>query len=59
MAWTRRLPSGRYQACYRDASGSTRTAGTFRRKGDAQDTGDEEERKIRRGEWTDPSCGAF
>lgn len=54
MAWTRKLPSGRYQACYRDASGSTRTAGTFRRKGDAQNAGDEEERKIRRGEWTDP-----
>jgi integrase len=54
VSWTRKLPSGRYQACYRDASGSTRTAGTFRRKGDAQDTGDEQERKIRRGEWTDP-----
>jgi integrase len=54
MAWTRKLPSTRWQACYRDASGSTRTAGTFRRKGDAQDTGEEEERKIRRGEWTDP-----
>lgn len=55
MAWARKLPSGRYQACYRDRNGKMRTAGTFLRKGDAQDVGEEEERKIRRDEWIDPT----
>lgn len=54
MAWTRKLPSGRFQGQYRDAAGSTRTTGTFHRKGDAQDAGDEQESRLRRGEWLDP-----
>jgi integrase len=54
MAWSRKLPSGRWQACYRDSSGATRTAGTFSRKSDARDVAEEEERKLRRGEWIDP-----
>lgn len=32
MAWTRQLPSGRYQGMYRDAAGRIRSAGTFDRK---------------------------
>jgi hypothetical protein len=48
MAWTRRLPSKRWQACYRDASGRTRTAGSFARKADAETAGEEES----------PGCGA-
>jgi integrase len=47
-------PSGRWQACYRDEEDQIRTAGTFERKGDAQSAGAEEDRNIRRGEWTDP-----
>ncbi|MCF8784176.1 tyrosine-type recombinase/integrase [Rhodococcus ruber] len=35
MAWTRQLPSGRYQGMYRDAAGRIRSAGTFDRKKDA------------------------
>ena len=54
MAWARKLPSGRWQACYRDSTGATRTAGTFSRKSDARDVAEEEERKLRRGEWIDP-----
>lgn len=55
MAWTRKLPSGRWQALYRDASGRTRTAGSFLRKGDAADAGEEQEGAIRRRTWIDPS----
>jgi hypothetical protein len=54
MAWARPLPSKRWQACYRDASGRTRTAGTFARKGDAETAGEEEESRMRWGEWIDP-----
>ncbi len=54
MAWARKLPSGRYQALYRDPSARVRTTGTFRRKGDAQVAGEEQESKLRRGVWLDP-----
>ncbi len=54
MAWTRKLPSDRWQALYRDSAGRVRTAGTFRRKGDAQVAGEEQESKLRRGVWLDP-----
>ena len=32
MAWTRELPSGRFQAIYRDAEGRTRSAGSYPRE---------------------------
>ncbi|EOM75549.1 tyrosine-type recombinase/integrase [Rhodococcus rhodnii] len=32
MAWTRQLPSGRYQGLYRDTAGKIRSAGSFPRK---------------------------
>jgi integrase len=54
MAWTRKLPSGRYQGQYRDASGKTRTTGTFARKADARAEADDQEARIRRDEWIDP-----
>jgi integrase len=54
MAWARRLPSKRWQACYRDASGRTRTAGSFARKGDAETAAEDQESALRRGEWIDP-----
>jgi hypothetical protein len=54
MAWTRKLPSGRYQGQYRDTSGKTRTTGTFARKADARAEADDQEAKIRRDEWIDP-----
>ncbi len=55
MAWTRKLPSGRWHAEYRDATGRKRAVpGTFLRQGDAKHAGEEEEARIRRGEWTDP-----
>lgn len=55
MAWARKLPSGRWQASYRDTSGKTKTAGSFIRKSDATSAGEEEERKLRRGDWIDPA----
>ena len=54
MAWTRKLPSGRFQGLYRDATGRTRTTGTFARKGDARDAADDQEAGIRKGSWVDP-----
>ncbi len=35
MAWTRILPSGKYQGCYRDAQGIERSAGTFTQHAEA------------------------
>ena len=32
MAWARRLPSGRYQSLYRDASGRVRSEGSWKLK---------------------------
>jgi hypothetical protein len=54
MAWARKLPNGRYQGQYRDASNRTRSVGTFVRKGDAVVEAQEEESRIRRDEWIDP-----
>lgn len=55
MPWTRKLPSGKWQGCYRDSSGRARTAGAFRRKADAEDAAEEQEAGMRRGTWTDPA----
>ena len=54
MAWTRKLPSGRYQGLYRDPSGRTRSTGSFQRKGDAQDAARGAEAQMRSGAWIDP-----
>lgn len=58
MAWTRKLPSGRWQGYYRDPTRKIRRAserGTFVRKSDASTAAQEQERAIRHGNWTDPS----
>lgn len=57
MAWTRKLPSGKWQGCYRDLHNKTRTAGAFIRKQDAKDAAAAQESKMRRGDWIDPSLG--
>ncbi|GGG04511.1 site-specific integrase [Rhodococcoides trifolii] len=36
MAWARKLPSGKWQACYRDSAGGVRTAGTYPRQNQAK-----------------------
>jgi integrase len=54
VAWTRKLPSGRIQACYRDPSGRTRMAGSLGRKGAAERAWEEQETRMRGGEWLDP-----
>lgn len=46
MAWTRKLPSGRWQAQYRDASGRQQTAGSWLRKSDALDAARGEEQAV-------------
>lgn len=53
MAWTRKLPSGKWQGSYRDAGTRVHSA-TFLRKQDAKDWADENESLIRRGDWIDP-----
>ena len=57
MAWTRKLPSGRFQGLYRGPSGKVHSVGSFVNEGDAEDEAKAEERKLvrRRGEWTDPA----
>ncbi|MGI8406958.1 MAG: tyrosine-type recombinase/integrase [Actinomycetota bacterium] len=61
MAWTRKLPSGRWQGYYRDRNGTIWTAtydgtrGTFRRQSDAKAAAEEQESRLRRGEWIDPT----
>ena len=54
MAWTRKLPSGRWQGLYRDPADRVRTAGSFVNKGDAKDAAEAYERKVGRDEWIDP-----
>ncbi|CAN5743072.1 site-specific integrase [soil metagenome] len=54
MAWSRRLPSGKWQGLYRDPGRAVRTTGTFLRKRDAEDAAEEQEANMRRGAWTDP-----
>ncbi|RLV56026.1 site-specific integrase [Aeromicrobium phragmitis] len=66
MAWAEKLPSGRWRGSYRDASGKTRSAGTFAHKAKAQRAasaaeldarrrlaGDPDARKQTWGQWVD------
>lgn len=55
MAQIRKLPSGRWQGRYCDATGKVHTVGTFVRRDDAKDAAEQEERKIPRNEWTNPA----
>jgi hypothetical protein len=60
VAWTRKLPSGRWQGYYRDRTGKIRRAsesaggGSYARKEDARHTAEELESQIRRRVWIDP-----
>lgn len=57
MSKPRKLPSGRWQARYYVTEGTeqtSRSAGTFTTKRDAQDAIDGELAKIRAGKWIDP-----
>jgi hypothetical protein len=47
MAWTRKLPSGRYQGQFKDDTGCIRSVGTWDRKGDAKRAADEEQRRSK------------
>lgn len=53
MAWTERLPSGKYRGIYRDAAGVRRSAGTFTHKVKAQNAASALEQKARRDAWRD------
>ena len=57
MAWPRKLPSGKWQGQYRDSTGQIRSAGTFLRRSDALAAANEQDRRIRLGEWADPALG--
>jgi integrase len=56
MGWTRKLESGRWQACYRDASGKQH-ADTFKRKVDADRYLVTVEADVLRGTYQDPARG--
>lgn len=55
MAWTRKLSSGRWQGGYRDPFGNRRSTGSFARKADALTAAEEQESRMRRGDWIDPA----
>lgn len=58
MAYTEKLPSGRWRACYRDSWGKVhRISGTYQRKSDALASAKDQEAKVRLGQWIDPSAG--
>jgi integrase len=54
MAWTERLPSGKYRGIYRDGAGKKRSAGTFPFKVRAQRAAAALELDARRAAWRDP-----
>jgi integrase len=55
MAWTRKLPSGKWQGQYSDPSKRVRSVeGTFLRKEDARVAAHEEEHAMSRGTWVLP-----
>ncbi|MBW9095173.1 tyrosine-type recombinase/integrase [Microbacterium jejuense] len=57
MAWTEKLPSGRYRGLYYLPSGERRSAGTFAHKKAAKDAAIEAEAKVKRPGWRDPRVG--
>lgn len=56
MAWSERLPSGRYRGVYRDAVGKRRSAGTHTHKAKAERAAATMEGKSRRSSWSDPDA---
>src|SRR5215207_234722 len=55
MAWVEKR-AGKWIGRYR-AAGQTKSVGAFPRKGDAREAAEAQERRARRGEWTDPKAG--
>jgi integrase len=56
MAWSERLPSGRYRGVYRDAHGTRRSAGTFTHKAKAERAAAAKEEAARRSMRKDPEA---
>ncbi|MFK0005514.1 tyrosine-type recombinase/integrase [Paenarthrobacter sp. NPDC090520] len=56
MAWTKKLPSGKYQGLYRDGGGKERSAGTFPHKRAAQNAASAKEEASRTAGWRDPDA---
>lgn len=56
MAWTKRLPSGKYQGLYRDGNGKEKSAGTFPHKRAAMNAASAKEEESRTRSWRDPAA---
>lgn len=56
MAWSRKLPSGRYAGNYRDRNGKVRSAGTFTHKRAADRAATIAEDEARKLGWRDPDA---
>lgn len=56
MAWSERLPSGKYRGLYRDGAGKRRSAGTFTHKAKAEREAAAKERDARSLLWRDPEA---
>jgi integrase len=56
MAWSEKLPSGRYRAVYRDAYGKRRSAGTFAHKAEATRRANAKEEDVRRSMARNPDA---
>lgn len=57
MAWVKQLPSGKWQAKYRDGRNRERSAGTFDHKKRAEAEADKAERQARGTYWRDVDAG--
>lgn len=58
MAWSEKLPSGKYRGCYRDAQGRRHSIGaTYSHKAEAERKAAAEEAKARKSSWADPDAG--
>ncbi|WP_243061202.1 site-specific integrase [Nocardioides sp. SR21] len=56
MAWTEKLPSGKYRGVYRDAAGRRRSVGTFGHKAAALRAANAKETEVRRRLREDPDA---
>jgi integrase len=56
MAWSEKLPSGKYRGVYRDGAGKRRSAGTFTHKAKAEREAAAKERDARSLLWRDPEA---
>lgn len=56
MAWSEKLPSGKYRGVYRDGAGHRRSAGTFSHKAKAEREAAAKESEARKRRWRDPEA---